>query len=216
MEQKNLKNKKVVSIILLFAAFCLIFTFFYFVQYNREFINSEDNKRGETNNRDIVIENLGENRVRISNIKENFSLEVSKNWQVQRSTDEKLKLKIYKEGNLSNPESMDFTDGSIIWIYSYDNNEKNNLIDWLGKQNMDKTGYSSIKFQNYEALVKKEKAQGELDSNFNYLSMEDSLVINYLVSINGKVYKMNCTSLGESYQMHADECQNVLLNIKFN
>lgn len=222
MENKIIKSGKIfkTAYFLLISMFLLVPVMVYFYAQNREEKNVEQEENiGALDNEnkkyqpEILVENINQNLVRVTNTEEKFSLEIAEDWKIQRSVNDKLKLKAYKEGSQTNPESMDFTDGSMIWVYVYNNDRKNNLNEWLEEQNISGTGYDSIKFQKYDALVKKEKAQGELDSNLNYMYIENSLIETYLVSVNNRIYKMSCVSLGEEYNAYANECRNILVNI---
>ncbi|MFA7170191.1 MAG: hypothetical protein WC178_05080 [Candidatus Paceibacterota bacterium] len=222
--KKGLKILKVVYIISVIMLLAVSLILYFYVRDKTDIIQNGGQAVGEEgeseevkkeNRTDILVENYGDSMKKVSNVAEGFSVDLPSDWSIQYGTDDALKLKVYRDTDNINRDSMDFTDGSMVWIYVYNNKESLTLEEWIKKEEVDKEGYVHFNFQNYESLRREEEAKGDLDVNLNYILMEKSVVVNYLVSVNDKVYKLNCVSLGDKYQDYSEECEKILININF-
>lgn len=167
--------------------------------------DSQEYKPGE-NEYKIDVQEKDGNKI-LTNGKAGISLTVPSDWKPDEAYEinNELKLKVSKVGSkqpLDVPSEI--IDGITLEIYKYENKSGLGLEKWMQENNI--KDYTKTKFQKMEAFEKDSKVNGQLDENFNYIPIEDSMYKAIFIAKDNMVYEIGCSSFGKKYREYSIQC----------
>jgi len=166
--------------------------------------------------RDLLVEESNDSKTFIN---DGIKLKVNKEWIANQYNYDKgdgLKIKISKAGPLQPINATEISDGSMIFLSSYQNPQKTSVDEWAKKLYQGEQGsFVGTKLKNLNVLKRKvnfKDIEPDSPQSYDYPPMDNWEEITYVFSKDNNIYQFLCYSAGDNYAEYNSYCEGVLLD----